>query len=371
MLFRLILTLLFLSLPALAHAADGPPLLHGISLSNWLANAKRQPMSEQDFRLIAEAGFDHVRLPVDPENLQMDQIDRAIKWAFDNKLAIVIEMHANTAFEEKLQHESGARNGFINLWADIARHYDEKVFPRDQLAFELLNEPHYRYVEDQYIDLARKLMAAIRSVSPRRTVIVDAPDGASLEGLQKLQPFDDNHIIYSFHFYEPYMATHQGYHRAFEKTMLRYFHDVPYPSNLVDRDATFYAGKAPGAEQAQEELKDYVQQDWSAEKIGRRLQIAKDWAANHLVRVICGEFGALRTHTDPASRYRWITDVRTALEDDRIGWELWDYADLMGITAVQGEVSEPDPVDGSVHLISGTRSFEPEALDALGLTRKF
>ena len=55
---------------------------------------------------------------------------------------------------------------------------------------------------------------------------------------------------------------------------------------------------------------------------------------------------------------RWISDVRTTMENNGIGWTLWDYADVFGI------VKNPDST-----ALTG-RSIEPAAETALGLTKQ-
>jgi hypothetical protein len=165
------------------------------------------------------------------------------------------------------------------------------------------------------------------------------------------------------------MITHQGIHTGFDKKMLHYFANVPYPSDRVDHDATYYAPGAINASQAQTELDEYTHASWNAEHIASRLHKAKEWATAHHARIICGEFGVLRNHISPDSRYRWIADVRKALEAEHIGWQLWDYTDLFGITTLTGE-TRTDPVDGSVRFVhpdTGIRTLEPQAVSALGL----
>ena len=80
------------------------------------------------------------------------------------------------------------------------------------------------------------------------------------------------------------------------------------------------------------------------------------WARARGVRVFCNEFGVIRQHVDAASRYRCITDVRSALQANGIGWTLWDYSDIFGITAQSAQPGR-----------YGTRTLEPAALLALGL----
>ena len=235
--------------------------------------------------------------------------------------------------------------------------------------FELLNEPQYYKSEALWVKLSARTVAAIRAISTDRTIIIGAPHGSSIDGLNFLETSTDPHLIYAFHFYEPYLVTHQGIHSGFEKQMIRYFRSMPYPSALATETATTYAPEATNLRLADRELMEYIDTPWNAEHVKARLDVARDWAAQHQVRVLCGEFGVLRNHIDAASRYRWINDARAAMDADHIGWELWDYADLFGIAAPVGETST-DPIDGSVRLEDpqkGSRVFEPAALSALGL----
>lgn len=353
----------------------------GINLSNWLANAARQTMNERDFNSIATAGFDHIRLPIDPERMgfKLDQpipalnfkdVDQALALAQKYRLKVILDLHPSRTFMDALETTPTSEDNFILLWDHLARHYSEEKYPPSQLAFEVINEPHYYKNENHYRNFAQKLVESIRQSSPQRTLIISAPQGSSLKGLEILSPLQGDNLIYDFHFYEPYMITHQGIHRGFEKKMLRYFHDVPYPAALATGGISLYADKAPDQDKATQELKDYIAEGWDAAVISSQLARAKAWAEKNHVRVICGEFGVLRNHIDAASRYRWINDVRQALDNYQIGWDLWDYADLMGIVELKGEVSAPDPIDGSIHLLNaqkGIRQFESAALKALKL----
>jgi hypothetical protein len=354
-----------------ASAAEDIPVLHkGINLSNWLANAQRQPLYDWDFQQIEKAGFDNVRLPVKPELLAGDitAVDEAVNLAIAHGLNVVLDMHPAAPFMKALETDSQAQNDFIRLWMRVADHY--RNYPSSELVFELLNEPQYYGHEEDWNAFAARLVTAIRQVDSSRFLIVGSPRGSSIEGLERMEPVPDAHIIYAFHFYEPYMITHQGIRRGFEKKMLRYFHDMPYPAQRVDHNADYYAETASNPEQAQAELQEYVDAGWDKRHIMKRLERVQQWSAANHVNVICGEFGVLRNHIDSTSRYRWIRDVRRALEHDGIGWQLWDYTDLDGITRLVGKTST-NPIDGSVRLVEpekGNRIIEDMAVKALGLS---
>ena len=89
---------------------------------------------------------------------------------------------------------------------------------------------------------------------------------------------------------------------------------------------------------------------------GAEMDRAGRWAREQGVRVLCNEFGCIRAGVDAPSRYRWIHDMRSALEANDIGWTLWDYTDIFGITAQSAQPGQ-----------QGRRTLDPQAHGALGL----
>jgi hypothetical protein len=73
---------------------------------------------------------------------------------------------------------------------------------------------------------------------------------------------------------------------------------------------------------------------------------AAAWGRDNHIPLICNEFGAYRSFSDPVSRANWIHDVRTALEEDGIGWAMWDYRGGFGVVTKQD--GQPAQVDGAV-----------------------
>jgi len=372
---------IFLASAPFVQAQDMPLLHRGVNLSSWLANAPRQPLFARDFAQIKQAGFDHVRLPFDPTyfgfklsaedgdpaHIDFIALDRAIALAEQYDLPLILDIHPGDEFMETLERHNWAEKDFVNLWKAIAERY--KTHASSVLVFELLNEPQYYKSEPLWNKLAARMIAAIRTISPNRILIIGAPRGSDIDALNDLQPLNDPRIIYAFHFYEPYMTTLQGIHIGFDDKMLRYFRQVPYPSSLATQGAASYAPLAPDQAQAQKEFQEYIDAPWDASHVAQRLQIAQDWALRHHARLLCGEYGVLRNHIDAESRYRWIKDTRSILDAYQIGWEIYDYADIFGITTPIG-ATHTDPVDGALTLIEpekGVRRFDMQALAALGL----
>ena len=364
-----------------AQAADAPPptLKHGVSLSNWFTDSGRQPLVARDFDQIRAAGFDHVRIPINPESLgfslydsesgrvlfDFSNLDAAIGMARDHGLAAIVDVRPSEGLMVQIEQDPRAEAGMIALWQHIADHF--KPYSTSTVVFELLDEPRFKAAGAQYRMLIGNVVAALRLVAPANTLIVDLPKSATLDGFDDFVQLPDDNTIYAFHFYEPYLITHQGMKAApaFGRA-LRYFRGLPYPSGGVNA-ATNYAPDGGDIEEVKKELGDYTMAGWDAGHIAGRIKVAADWAAANHQRVICTEFGAARRFIDPASRYQWITDTRKALEAAGIGWTLWDYTDAYGITALTGDTIK-DAGDGVIHLAdptTGTRDVEPEAAKAL------
>ncbi len=366
---------------ALAQPFSFITLNKGMNLSSWFANAPRQPLDDRDFRRIERVGFDHIRMPVNPEyfgfkpdapqqnfdQLDFSRVDRAIDLALRHHLKVIIDIHPGHEFMDALEIDPKTADNFVALWQYLSRHWQS--YPADQIIFELVNEPHFYKHEDNYTALIERLVAAVRVTTPNRLLVVDAPKGSSLNALLDFKLLQEGGIYYAFHFYEPFTFSHQGMHRGFEKDATSFLNRVPYPSSLLVGSVDQYAPTAPSPPQAKRQLADYTATPWNAEHIAERIKLARDWADKNNVPILCGEFGVYRAHAETESRYRWIGDVRKALEANHIGWELWDYTDIFGITKLVGETSF-DPGDESYRLrdpTHGERLIEPLAIQALGL----
>ncbi len=361
--------------------ADVPPptLKHGVNLSNWFADAGRQPLTLHDFEQIKSAGFDHVRIPINPESLgfslsegatgrvlfDFSNLDPAVNYARDKGLSVIIDIHPSDSLMSSIEQDPRAEAGLIALWQHLADHF--KPISTSTIAFELLNEPRFATDPGQYRTIVADIAKAIREIAPNNTIIVDVPKGAALEGFEGFVPIKEDKTLYAFHFYEPYIITHQGMKVPPARgRAIRYFHNLPYPASAADPKA-IYAPAASDSIEAAHELNDYLGGNWDAAHIAARIKIAADWGAANHQAVICTEFGAARRFLYPAARYQWIADTRKALEASDIGWDLWDYTDLFGITKLTGDTIT-DPADGSVRLADpeqGSRDIEPDALKAL------
>jgi endoglucanase len=329
------------SLPAarLAH------IRHGINLSEWFAQVydPRGYTKEHfqtwttatDIALIRSAGFDHVRLSVNPQPMMeaarhhdggaeyFGYLDAAVRMILDAGLAVEIDMHPNSDFKERLAKEDDFVDRFADFWSTVAQHYSS--WDPDRVFFEILNEPEMRDAYRWY-GVEAKLAAAIRRGAPSNTIIAAGARWDNDDDLVFLEPLPDPNVIYVFHFYEPHIFTHQG--ATWGAYYWHWLKGLHYPSS--PGNAAQVATLLPEARDRMQVIR-YGQDHWDASRVEAEIDQAADWAKQRGVPLICNEFGVFRNFSDPQDRARWITDVRTSLERHNIGWAMWDYSGSFGV----------------------------------------
>jgi len=340
--------------------ADTPPLpalQRGLNLTHWFEYQRNRPVGAAEMQMLRSLGFDHVRIPIDPAVAGwsparggglgfQSELDDAVAAALAAGLEVVIDLHWSPEAKARIEADGDAEEAVAGLWQQLAESFAGT--PPRQLAFELCNEPqYYGRAAPRWPEVQRRYLQALRAAAPRHLVLLTAAQGSSFEALSRLALLPDRNVAYVFHDYDPFLFTHQG------AAWLEERHTTAGLRSGIRYPATAQAGVAPGLAhahpQAARELAKHLAGGWDAGVIRRRIDRAGDWARANQVRLLCNEFGVIRAHVDPASRYRWIADTRSALEANRIGWTLWDYCDIFGIV-------EDTP-----------RRIEPAALAALGL----
>jgi aryl-phospho-beta-D-glucosidase BglC (GH1 family) len=330
-------------------------LQHGINLSGWFASSGdlsaqhfQSFTNATDLKVIHEMGFDFVRLGVAPELIErhgqvapahpeaLAQLDQAVREALDNHLQVLLCVFPDDEYKHNLSTERGV-DDFVQLWRILATHFASSDHAR--VFFELMNEPE---VQDPYrwMGIQARVVEAIRQIDPDHTIVATAANYSSLPDLLQLEPVRDPNVIYNFHFYEPYEFTHQGASWGTDEWI--FYKSIPYPATSAT--LTEQMKNVPG-DLARYDLYLYGATGWNSDAIAGRIAFAAAWARERHVPLICDEFGAYRETADPASRARWISDVRSALEANHIGWAMWDYRGNFGVvTRTAAQISPDDAI---------------------------
>jgi endoglucanase len=281
----------------------------GVNLGNALEAPREgewgMVLQEEYFELIRDAGFDTVRIPIrwsahagreapytiDPAFFQ--RIDWAVEQALSRDLVAVINMHH---YIEMMVAPAEHRERFLAIWRQIAEHYRD--YP-PTLYFEILNEPNDRLTPRLWNEYLREALAVIRESNPDRMVVIGTAEWGGLRGLRSLTvPEDDEHLIVTFHYYEPFQFTHQG-------------------AEWVDGSTRWLGTTWRGTAREKEAVR-------------RDMDEATEWGQRHSLPIWMGEFGAY-SRADNESQLLWTAFVTREAEARGISWAYWEFGAGFGV----------------------------------------
>jgi hypothetical protein len=309
----------------------------GVNLGGWISQyreARKEHFDsfiiESDIAQIATWGMDHVRLPIDYMVLEDDKdpftykedgflyVDSCIKWCEKYKLNIILDLHRAPGYafhslsENKLFESEHMQERYIKLWQEFAKRY---ISYGGNLVFELLNE----IVEpnsDRWNRLSKRVVEGIREIDRDRIIIIGGNHYNSVNTLCELEPIEDDNLVYTFHFYEPHIFTHQK--ASWEPLLKNLEFDIPYPSGEDIYEKCII------------KTEDLRRQPYSFAKImdkeylRRYLQPAIDFAKERNCILYCGEYGVI-DYAPMDSNLRWHKDLSELFIEHGIGRAVWTY----------------------------------------------
>jgi len=298
-----------------------------VHFSNFV-NFNDIPKRRDRLAEIARVGFKTVRLPVcfgawatvePPYRWDAPQYlaapDSLVKWALDNNLTTIIDLH-HVEFDGSIRGaDTTAR--LVWLWQQIAERY--KHTDPERVLFELRNEPHGMSAA-AWRAQATLLIETVRRIAPNHTLIVGFHNWNGLDQMIQSDPFPDPNIIYTFHFYDPFIFTHQS--ATWAGSGLSDLRNVPFPANPAVPIAVPASARGTWVEGA---ITNYAREG-TYERLYSRLAAAKDWSVVRKVPIFLGEFGSYNAGATPESRCRHAEAVYFALGRLQIpsAWWEWD-----------------------------------------------
>ncbi|RNI26465.1 cellulase family glycosylhydrolase [Rufibacter latericius] len=315
--------------------AQETPFKKGVNLSNWFqANSARQisfsRYTKKDFEQIKSLGCDVIRLPINlhgmtkgAPNYTLDPLflsflDQAVTWAEELDLHLILDNHSF----DPLDNTQPSVEGILEkVWTQMAQHYKDRS---DKVYFEILNEPH-GISDAQWNAIQGRIIQVIRRHDTRHTLIVGATNFNSYQNLAQVPVYPDNKLIYTFHFYDPFLFTHQG--ATWVAPSLLPLANMPFPYRAQDMPAFPNSLRGSWMEGA---YNNYAQEGTVA-KVKQLIDIAAQFKEARKVPVYCGEFGVFQDNSRNEDRVFWYNEVRRYLEEKKIGWTSWDYHGSFGL----------------------------------------
>jgi len=171
----------------------------GFNLTEKTGGFGRKKFNEEDFEIMAEWGFNFVRIPMSYWNwsskddwYKIDEdvfkdIDEVIEFGKQYNIHINLNLHRIPGycingrnlepydlFEDTPENMQKALDAAVFHWKYIARRY--AGIPNSQLSFDLINEPPKKTNEEKYVEIVKALVEGIKEEDPNRLIIADGKD---------------------------------------------------------------------------------------------------------------------------------------------------------------------------------------------------
>ena len=291
------------------------PRWRGFNLLEKFTPQRQAAFREGDFDMMAEWGFDFVRLPLSyhcwskpdaAQWLKMDEkvlkdIDQAVEFGRKRKIHVNINFHRGPGYcvnppKEPLDlwTDPRALEACCHHWAQFARRY--KGIPNSEVSFDLLNEPP-KIEEAVYAKVVRRLVEAIQAEDPGRLIVADGLEW----GRKPVHSLADLRIAQSSRGYDPMQISH------FKANWIKGSDNWPVPSWPMKVNNT----------------------TWDRQRLVR--ERIEPWKALEAkgVGIHVGEWGAFQ-HTPHEVVLRWMADSLELWKQAGWGWALWNLRGAFG-----------------------------------------
>ena len=328
----------------------------GVNISHWLSQSSRRGQErdayfqKSDMEFIRAQGFDHVRIPIDEEQMwdeDGNKEEKAFKllhaglaWSRDAGLKAIVDLHILRSHhfnrgDKPLWTEKWAQERFYQCWRELSE--ELRSYPVETVAYELMNEPVADDPED-WNRIVGNAVKVVRKHEPNRKIFIGSNMWQSTETFGALKvPENDANIVISFHFYEPFLLTH---HQASWTSIKDYKGPVKYPGKSVeDSDLVSY-------EQETREKVENHNGVFTKETLKARIMKPYLYAKERGLQVYCGEWGC-RPTVPRKDFLTWYRDMRSIMEGMDIAWTIWDYQGGFGIIDGEGK-----PIEDLIHVLT-------------------
>ncbi|MDR2040125.1 MAG: glycoside hydrolase family 5 protein [Bacteroidales bacterium] len=335
---------------------------NGVNISHWLSQSaargekRAQYFTRDDVKFIRSLGFDHIRIPIDEEQMFREDgekeqeafflLHHAIEWCREFDLHVVVDLHILRSHyfnsqEKPLFTDEKAQESFYECWRQLSR--ELKKYPNSMVAYELMNEP---VADDPEVwnMIANRCAAVIRELEPERTLIIGSNRWQGYETVKDLRvPENDPHIIISFHYYNPFLLTH---YKASWTDIKDYNGPVHYPGALIAADDLTGL-----PESLSKKYQWWSTRIYDIHKIESDFKEVLAVAGSKGLKVYCGEYGCISA-APAEDKYRWFTDMSTLFKRYGIARAVWDYKGGFGI------VEKGSPQWPVIEALTGTKMKE-------------
>ena len=308
------------------------PFEKGVNFTNWLEYRPAEEIdanlfTEQDFVNARKLGCDVIRLPIHFEKICKEEdgfiipdkilgiLDHAVAWCAKQSMYLILDFHNDCTADSVTPDDIDKI--LVPVWTQLAERYKDHS---GYIVYEIMNEPHGIAVA-LWNEIIARIFKMIRAIDKKHWIIVGGADWNSTAAMKTLPDFEDDKVIYNFHYYDPHLFTHQGA----SWTHIERMHDIPFP---------YDAEKMPPLPEnpTEEEKQRYENYpvDGRLETVMNYFDQYADFSHARRAPVFCGEFGCF-TSVPNEQRVAWYRIVAGLLAERGIARTSWDYYGSFGI----------------------------------------
>jgi endoglucanase len=256
---------------------------------------------------------------------RLKNMEKFFQYITEHKMNLIITYHFGVTREVSEVDLEKEINKLITVWGRLITLFKGKGY--DNLYFGLYDEPRTTHELWDYAN--KKMMKALRQLDPNRYWIIGSNNYMNVNAFEHLIPIpNDDKILYTFHFYHPYIFTHQGADWDNEKAYMKH---LPYPYTAEEM------GPMPARAKGTDMEYNYNNYPNKANRayLEGLIKIAHDWAVKNQVPIICTETGNLKT-IDEKYRNNYFKDVTELMTKYGIPLLVWDLDQKLGIVDRNG-----------------------------------
>ena len=316
-------------------ARSQAPFSRGINLTGWFqvsspGQIQFTRFTRQDISNIKSLGCDVIRLPVNMHAMTSGSpsytidpllfvfLDSVVTWCEEFQIYMILDNHS---FDPNINTSPDVVNILVKVWSQIALHYKNRS---DYLLYEILNEPHGISTSAWGV-IQNHAINAIRAHDTNHTIVVGGSGYNTYTELKNLPVYADTNLLYTFHFYDPFVFTHQG--ASWVSPSMEPLSGVPFPYDAARMPLCPASLKGTWIEAG---INSYSSTG-TVSQVKSLINNAISFRDARHVKIFCGEFGVLMPNSPPADRTYWYNIVRQYLEENNIPWTIWDYKGGFGL----------------------------------------
>jgi endoglucanase len=332
----------------------------------------RQTLNASHIKKVKDAGFDFMRLTIDPaiyiwkpspkkSKKLNDGVLAAIAEIRNQGLNVIVDIHAIPASGRSVGTETYLKDDasfaeYLKVVDTMGRAISEQ--DPDHVAFEPMNEPtidcpwENEGKPKRWPAMAKRMHDVAREAAPKLTILMQGACWGGAEGMAALDPakFADTNMMWVFHNYEPFYFTHQG--ASWTEGAEPFFEGLTFPPDPEQKSKVLAATlkriaasdkseaqKKAIIKEAKKSLDEYYEPGWAMARLQEPVDIVANWAAKKNVlpaQILLGEFGVMKADTAKAvpesARAAYLESARKIYESHGWGWSGWSWGGSMSLT---------------------------------------